>query len=67
MSEGARASQRMLVFELVSAHANITPTRTMPSAQFISSTVLGCCPPEKRSEGAGVVVGVSGAGKAHPS
>jgi len=38
--EGARASQRMLVFELISAHANITPTLTMPSAQFISSRLL---------------------------
>jgi len=33
--EGVRASQRMLVSELISAHANITPKRTMPSAQFI--------------------------------
>jgi len=40
MREGAWASQRMLVFELISAHANITPTRTMPSAQFISSRLL---------------------------
>jgi len=63
MREGARASQRMLVFELISAHAIITPTLTMPSAQFI---VLGCCPPEKGSRGTGVVVGVRGAGKAHP-
>jgi len=51
-----------LSFDPISAHANITPTRTMPSAQFIS---LGCCPPEKGSRGAGVVVGVRGAGKAH--
>jgi len=40
MREGARASQRMLVFELISARANITPTLTMPSAQFISSRLL---------------------------
>jgi len=40
MREGSRASQRMLVFELISAHANITPTRTIPSAQFISARLL---------------------------
>jgi len=38
----------------------------IPSAQFISPSVLSCCPPEKGSGGAGVVVGVRGAGKAHP-
>jgi len=58
MREGERASQRMLVFELISAHANITPTRTIPSTQFISSWLL---PSRKGSQGAGVVVGVRGA------
>jgi len=40
MREGARASQRMLVFELISAHANIMPTLTMPSAQFTGAAAL---------------------------
>jgi len=35
----------------------------MPSAQFTSPSVLSCCPPEKGSGGAGVVVGVRGACK----
>jgi len=33
----------------------------------LSSSVLGCCPPEKGSRGAGVAVGFRGAGQAHPS
>ena len=65
MREGARVSQRMLVFGLISAHANITPTRTMPSAQFISSRLLPSRKGPRGSGGAGVVVGVRGAGKAH--
>ena len=40
MREGVWASQRMLVFELISAHANITPTPTISSAQFISARLL---------------------------
>jgi len=47
---------RMLVFELISAHANITPTRTMPSAQFISSRLL---PSRKRIRRCGRCCGCS--------
>jgi len=60
MREGARASQRMLVFELMQISCQHAP------CPQLSASVLGYCPPEKGSRGAGVVVGVRGAGKAHP-
>ena len=62
---GARASQRVLVVELISTHASMTPARNMPAAPFIS--VRNCCSCGLSKKGSGaksVVVGAQGASKA---
>jgi len=60
---GVRASQRVLIVELISAHASMTPARNMP-APFIS--VCNCCSRGLSKKGSGaksVVVGAHGASK----
>jgi len=62
---GARASQRVLIVELISAHASMTPARNMPAAPFIS--VCNCCSCGLSKKGSGaksVVVGVQGGSEA---
>ena len=59
-----QASQRLRILELISAHANITPAHTMPTAPFICFC-SSCGLPGKGSEAVSVVVGVYGAGRAH--
>jgi len=61
----ARASQRVLIVELISAHASTTPARNMPAAPFISVCNCYSCGLSKKGSGAkSVVVDAQGASKA---
>jgi len=60
----AQASQRVPIFELISAHVSITPAHIMPAAPFIRFC-SSCGLPGKISEAVSVAVGAHGAGRAH--